>query len=124
MIDTPAPPIPRLYLKERRAAAGLTQEALANACETTKGVISQLESGYMRYNADWLGKIAAALGIEPAELLLPPGVTLEHPGASATYLPRLLRVWERLTPGGQRAIAEIAEAMTRDTAGKPAPNDS
>ena len=62
----------RLFIKEHREACGLTQEQLADRLDTTKGVISKLESGQQRYNQDWLEELAFALDCHVSELYRPP----------------------------------------------------
>jgi transcriptional regulator with XRE-family HTH domain len=52
-----------MTLKAMREAAGLTQEALASACDMRQGAISQLENGLVANpGIDTAEKLAAALG--------------------------------------------------------------
>jgi ribosome-binding protein aMBF1 (putative translation factor) len=46
----------------RRAELGLTQQELADRMESTKSVISRIESGRHRTNTDTLRRLAEALG--------------------------------------------------------------
>jgi ribosome-binding protein aMBF1 (putative translation factor) len=46
----------------RRAALGLTQQELADRMQSTKSVISRIESGQHRTNVDTLRRLAEALG--------------------------------------------------------------
>lgn len=50
----------------------MSQDVLAAACDTSKSLISEMESGKKRMNDDWIGKFADALGIAPADLLRHP----------------------------------------------------
>lgn len=61
------------YLKEWRDRAGLTMEDLAALVHTSAGYLNDLEKGKRRFNQDWLEKFAAALEIEPVDLLRRPG---------------------------------------------------
>jgi transcriptional regulator with XRE-family HTH domain len=67
----PSKPI-RWYVREWRAAKGLTQAQLANRLDTSSGVVSDLENGKRRMNEAWMAEIAWALGVEPADLLRDP----------------------------------------------------
>jgi transcriptional regulator with XRE-family HTH domain len=104
----------RFYLRERRLAAGLTQQDLAEAIGTTKGVVSQLETGFARYNEDWVTKAAAALGIEPAELLLPP----ESPAPKSSYdllLSEVLTAWPHISDRDRHTLASLAKSLSQKT---------
>jgi ribosome-binding protein aMBF1 (putative translation factor) len=46
----------------RRAVLGLTQQELADRMQSTKSVISRIESGQHRTNVDTLRRLAEALG--------------------------------------------------------------
>ena len=98
-------PSRRFYLREVRRRAGLTQEQLAELCGTTKGVISQLETGHTRYHEDWIEKLAEALSITPAVLLTEPS---EKPDAS---LQRLLKTWVDIPARQREALATLAESF-------------
>lgn len=100
----------RFYLREVRRAAGLTQEQLAEMCGTTKGVISQLETGHTRYHEDWVEKIAAALMIMPAALLTDPAC---KPDVS---LQRLLKAWVDIPARQREALATLAESFRENEA--------
>lgn len=59
------------HLKERRAAHGLTQEALALAANLDRTFLSLLENGRVNVSVDSLCKLAAVLDVEPYELIKP-----------------------------------------------------
>jgi transcriptional regulator with XRE-family HTH domain len=66
-----------IRLKEIRQAKGLSQGALAALAETRQGTISLLEQGKTRrIDLDLLERIAKALGVSPAALIVvtPPKV--------------------------------------------------
>lgn len=52
----------RLYIKEHREAAGLTQQQLADRVGTTKATISRIETGLRDYTGGFLDAVAEALG--------------------------------------------------------------
>jgi transcriptional regulator with XRE-family HTH domain len=52
----------RIYLKEHRELAGLTQEQLAERMGTTKATISRIEGGQRDYTGGFLEAAAEALG--------------------------------------------------------------
>jgi transcriptional regulator with XRE-family HTH domain len=56
-------------LRRLRHAKGLSQDDLAYEAEVSRGYLSQLEKGVFYASLKIVGKIAAALNIEPAELL-------------------------------------------------------
>lgn len=57
-------------IREERRARGMTQEQLAEAAELTVGYIGQLESGKKRARLDTLARVADALGVHLAQLLV------------------------------------------------------
>lgn len=102
------------YLRQRRAAAGMSQEELAAAVGTTKSVISELETGVKRYNEDWINKFAEALGITPADLLIPPGAM--PPGASKDErLKAILKAWQDMPDYQREALAHVAASFSHDS---------
>ena len=64
-------------LRRLRNARGLSQDALAYEARVSRGYLSQLEKGAFYASLKIVGRLAEALGIEPAELLrLPPKRTI------------------------------------------------
>jgi transcriptional regulator with XRE-family HTH domain len=60
-------------LRRLRHAKGLSQDDLAYEAEISRSYLSQIEKGTFFASLKIVGKLAAALEIEPAELLrLPP----------------------------------------------------
>lgn len=57
-------------IREARKAADMTQEALAEAAELSVSYIGQLESSKKRARVDTLARIADALGVPLAQLLM------------------------------------------------------
>ena len=56
-------------IRELREAQGMTQERLAELCDTSQPQIQRLEDGSRRLTEGWMRKIATALDVRPAELL-------------------------------------------------------
>jgi transcriptional regulator with XRE-family HTH domain len=60
-------------LRRLRNAKGMSQDELAYEAEISRGYLSQIEKGVFFASLKVVGKLATALGVEPAELLrLPP----------------------------------------------------
>jgi transcriptional regulator with XRE-family HTH domain len=60
---------PPHYLKEWRKFRRLTQDKLADAVDTSKSVISDLERGNLQLSPKWLRKLAPVLGTQPGHIL-------------------------------------------------------
>jgi len=61
----------RLRIKELRQQAGLTQAALADQAGVRAATINDLENNKSRrIELDMLERIAAALGVEPGDLIV------------------------------------------------------
>lgn len=67
------PDLLRLYLRQWREYAHLTQEELADAVSTTKGTVSRMETGSREPNLGYLAAFAEATGCHPADLFRRPG---------------------------------------------------
>lgn len=79
-------------IREVRRARNLTLEAVAVRCDppTTPQTIGRLETGTRTVSVGWLNRIAAALGVDAADLVRLPGqedvpvaATLDHDGVHA-----------------------------------------
>ncbi len=57
------------FLSAWRRHRGMTQEQLAEAIDTTPGVISLLESGQRKLSPKWLRKLAPVLNTTPGFIL-------------------------------------------------------
>jgi transcriptional regulator with XRE-family HTH domain len=60
---------PPHYLKEWRKFRRMTQDKLADAVDTSKSVISDLERGNLQLSPKWLRKLAPILGTQPGHIL-------------------------------------------------------
>lgn len=56
-------------IREFRKLRGLTLKELADKIGTTPQTVQRLETANMTVSTDWLEKIAAALNVEPADLI-------------------------------------------------------
>lgn len=57
------------YLKEWRKFRGMTQQELADALDTSKSVISDMERGELQLSPKWLRRIAPILQTQPGHIL-------------------------------------------------------
>ena len=62
-----------LRLRELRRARGLSQESLAELAALDRTYVSSCERGHRNISLENIYRLAAALGVEPAELLKQPG---------------------------------------------------
>lgn len=87
-------------LREIRKSRGLTLAELAARCDppTTAVTIGRLETGMRQLTLPWMERIAAALGIEPADLL---------PAPSASSLP-VVAILGRDGPAAPAAPVTVA----------------
>jgi len=65
-------------LRRLRHEKGMSQDDLAYEAEVSRSYLSQLEKGAYFASLKIVGRLAEALGVEPAELLKPP-FSAEHP---------------------------------------------
>jgi transcriptional regulator with XRE-family HTH domain len=79
-------------IRDVRRARKMTLQDVANKCDppTTPQTIGRLETGARTVSVGWLNRIAAALGVEAAELVqlperedIPVAATIDHEGAHA-----------------------------------------
>jgi transcriptional regulator with XRE-family HTH domain len=57
------------YLREWRKFRGMTQQELADALDTSKSVISDMERGELQLSPKWLRRIAPILKTQPGYIL-------------------------------------------------------
>ena len=60
---------PPHYLREWRKLRKMTQQELADALDTSKSVISDMERGMLQLSPKWARRIAPILKIQPGYLL-------------------------------------------------------
>lgn len=102
------------YLKEWRKHRGFTQESLAEACDFSKSFISNLEIGGRRYNQDTLEALAAALDIEPWQLVAgPPHLDGTEPlyGRRSHEVEELIEIWDRIGDEAKPQVKKVLRAF-------------
>lgn len=106
-------------IRDVRRAKGLTLAEVAALCkpETTAQTIGRLETGTRTVSVGWLNRIAAALGVEAADLVQLPDVT-DLPvaavvGPHGVNAPRQQQVATPPRPGAG-ALAVVVEAGVGD----------
>lgn len=62
----------RLYLREWRKSAGLSQDQVARATGLNRGSVSRIENGIQDPGVRGLIELARALGCQPGDLFAPP----------------------------------------------------
>ncbi len=116
-------------IKEIREAIGMTQAELARRVGAVQSQLGFLERGERRLTVEWMGRIAAALGVAPQDLMNSPAlqlgdsevepVALDDRGAVAEALAikglHIYRVLKDNVAGaGVRAGDEITVEQTED----------
>ena len=92
------------HLKAWRDHRGLSQADLADAVNTTQGMIAHLESGRSALSAKWLRKLADALRTTPGHLL-------EH---NPHELPTdIVEIWLDATPEQRNQLVDMAKVIVR-----------
>ena len=66
-------------LRRLRNAKGVSQDDLAYEANVSRSYLSQLEKGVFYASLNVLGRLAEALGVEPAELLRMPTKRNQRP---------------------------------------------
>jgi transcriptional regulator with XRE-family HTH domain len=100
----------RIYLREWREEAGLTQDQLADRIETLSGYrmskaqISRIELGKQPYSQDFLETAAEALGTDAASLLM------RNPQRDGEAIWSL---WDSAKPGERKMIVDIAKTVLK-----------
>lgn len=95
-------------LREIRVEKGWSQQRLADAAGCSKMQISTLERGEQSLDIRWMRRLAAALGVEPGELLLPADNPLAARNAAEA---RLIELARRLPPELRGRLVGVAEAL-------------
>lgn len=95
-------------IKEHRAAAGLSLEAVAAKVGTDKSQIRRLEAGERRLTTDWMNRVAPALGVQPSDLL-PEGASRAAPNASREHRVLVKADWWLTLDQATRIFAIVDE---------------
>lgn len=92
------------YLQAWRKFRRMTQDELAERVNTTKAVISLLESGQRPLSAKWLRKLAPVLKTTPGHLL-------DHDPEDISA--DIFDIWMHADSRQKRQIADIAKTIVR-----------
>lgn len=106
-------------LKSARSAARISQHALAEKSGVSQQGISLIESGERSPTEETMQLLAAALGMELADMLRPGGDSPPHvdltPGEQ-----QLLRYYRQLSPHGQEVAVGVVQSLAENPAMLPA----
>jgi transcriptional regulator with XRE-family HTH domain len=102
----PASPPKELYVAEWRALRGLTQQQLADRLDTSKGWVSNVETGARGYTPAALRRIAAALDIQVAQLFNPPPTN--------DPVDNVALIWERIPEADKPRALRVLKEFARD----------
>ena len=91
-------------IKELRGARGWTQQHLADLAGTSKGYISQLESGDRSPSAETLRALASAFRVDASQMIAPSS-------DEARDIMHHLEVFQRLSAEDRATIARLAEKL-------------
>lgn len=94
-----------LRVRELRKARDLTVEQLANAAGLSKSFLSEIETGKKQVNGRRLEALAAALNVQPVDLIADPDVSSD--------LAAHLDVVRKLPPEDQAAVQRHALSLLR-----------
>lgn len=97
-------------VKELRLAQGLSQEQLAERCNTSKTQISRLERGSRRMTFDWAYRLAGALRCTASDLLDTDFSALTPAEQS------LVGLFRGLSPEDRAKFLKVAHALAEPSA--------
>lgn len=89
------------FIRQWRKHRGYTVEHLAGMIEITGASLSRIERGLQPYNQELLERVAEALTVEPASLLM------RDPSEPEP----IWSIWDRAKPGERQQIRTVAEAL-------------
>lgn len=101
-------------IKELREELGLTLEQVADTAGTSVQQVSRLERGERRLTDDWMRRISAAFGVQPAALMPnppPDHIKVVQQPKKLRLRPdelRLVAFWRKLGMAEKRMIAALA----------------
>jgi transcriptional regulator with XRE-family HTH domain len=102
-------------VRRLRELRGIGQEALAERSDLSQGYLSQIESGnWTRVTEDILGRLAAALGVEPWVILAQSaGLKIDEVERFTDDERRWLDVYRALDPEQRETVLKVATVMRR-----------
>ena len=102
------------FLREWRRHRGLSQQKLADRLGTSKGHVSDLETGRLRYNQDHLEALADVLQCGPADLLM------RNPLDSEA----VWTIWEHIPEAKRDDALNILKALSEPVPARTKPRKS
>lgn len=96
-------------IKQKRKAAGLTQEKLSEELSVTVGYVSQIEGGRVKANLEMLGKIATILNCDVGYLVS--GTASEQ---SAYLSTEIQKRFDRMNSDNKRLLLEFADMLIKN----------
>lgn len=95
---------PPHYLKEWRIFRKMTQQQLADAVDTSKSVISDIECGRLQLSPKWARRLAPILETQP-------GYLLDH---DPNDLPAdIIDIWSRIALSDREQAARVLRALAK-----------
>jgi len=91
------------FIRQWRQHRHMSLEQLAARIPMDKGNLSRVERGLLPYNQEMLERLADALNIDAASLLI------RNPSEPEA----IWSLWDRAKPGVRRQIASVAETLIR-----------
>lgn len=92
------------HLRAWRKFRGMTQQELADALDTTKSVISDLERGVVQLNDKWLRRLAPVLETQP-------GILLDHDPSELDN--DIIDIWAHIPDESRAQAAAVLRTFTR-----------
>ncbi len=96
------------YLKEWRKFRRMTQQELADAVDTSKSVISDMERGELQLSPKWLRKFAPILKTQPGHILDHDPNTLDND---------IIDIWSRIDVTDRDQAAKVLRSFMRTGTG-------
>lgn len=97
---------PPHYLREWRKFRHMTQQELADAIDTSKTVISEMERGNLQLSPKWLRKIAPILRTQPGHIL-------DHDPADLDN--DIIDIWAHIPDENREQAAAVLRTFQRRT---------
>lgn len=111
-------PIMPNRVRELRKRQRLTQEKLAEKCQTTHATIQRIETGKMDLSSYWTITIAGALAVHPGALFAP------LPWSDDPAIHRVMEIVASLPPEQLAHWSEVGEGLRMVVASRHVPHEA
>jgi len=101
---------PQNRIKDARVARGITQEALADALDTSSAQIHKLENGKVTLSLAWMLRIAEVLRCPPSDLLPAMG---DHAAIREALAEKAAILKRLIADGHLKAASELASDLAK-----------